>query len=212
MATVDLENDFVVPVGIDEAWGLLNDLQAIAPCMPGAVLREADGDEYRGDLSLKVGPIAASYSGVARIVESRVDDRTVVIDARGTGKQGRAAAEITVSLREMEVGTAVLVRTALELGGRLAQFGRTGTMAEISERMIETFAGNLARQISAGGADPRSAGETEGESEGSLDVAALLRSSPAVQRGLTVALAAALVGALVGARCWSRRRGLVGDT
>ena len=45
---MELSNEFGVPVGIDEAWGLLTDDELIAPCMPGAELTEIEGDEYRG--------------------------------------------------------------------------------------------------------------------------------------------------------------------
>ena len=56
---------------IADAWPLLLDIERIAPCMPGAQLQEVDGDEYRGIVKVKVGPITAQYRGVARARRGR---------------------------------------------------------------------------------------------------------------------------------------------
>ena len=48
-------------VPVDEAWRVLLDVERIAPCMPGAQLQEVEGDEYRGIVKVKVGPITAQY-------------------------------------------------------------------------------------------------------------------------------------------------------
>ena len=77
-----IEDEFRVDVPIDEAWKVLLDVERIAPCMPGAQLQEIEGDEYRGIVKIKVGPITAQYKGAARIVEA--DEK----DAQG-GAQGR---------------------------------------------------------------------------------------------------------------------------
>src|SRR5205807_354915 len=45
---MELTHEFSVPVGIVQAWAVLTDVERIAPCMPGAELREVEGDEYRG--------------------------------------------------------------------------------------------------------------------------------------------------------------------
>ena len=78
-----LENEFRVDVPVEEAWRVLLDVERIAPCMPGAQLREVEGDEYRGIVKVKVGPITAQYKGVARITESDDANHRVVIRAEG---------------------------------------------------------------------------------------------------------------------------------
>ncbi len=69
----------------------------IAPCLPGAQLQEVEGDEYRGIVKVKVGPITAQYKGEATFVESDPDARRVVLRAEGreTRGQGNATAVIT---------------------------------------------------------------------------------------------------------------------
>ena len=78
-----IEDEFRVAVPVDEAWKVLLDVERIAPCMPGAQLQEIEGDEYRGIVKVKVGPITAQYKGAARIVEAREPDHTLVLKAEG---------------------------------------------------------------------------------------------------------------------------------
>ena len=50
---MELTNDFVIDRNIEETWTILNDLEFIAPCMPGAQLTEIEGEEYRGLVKIK---------------------------------------------------------------------------------------------------------------------------------------------------------------
>ena len=52
-----LHNEFTVPVPVDRAWEVLLDLERVAPCLPGAQLHGADGSEYRGQMTIKLGPV-----------------------------------------------------------------------------------------------------------------------------------------------------------
>ncbi len=62
---MELTNEFQVGVPPAAAWEILTDVERIAPCMPGAQLQEIHGDEYKGVVKVKVGPITAQYKGVA---------------------------------------------------------------------------------------------------------------------------------------------------
>src|ERR1700752_2686063 len=98
---MEISDSFRVRTPIDETWKVLLDVERIAPCMPGAQLQEVEGDEYRGIVKVKVGPITAQYKGVARIVEADEDAGRIVIRAEGrdTRGQGNAAANVTATLR-----------------------------------------------------------------------------------------------------------------
>jgi carbon monoxide dehydrogenase subunit G len=112
---MELSNEFVVPVGVDEAWVLLTDVERIAPCMPGAQLTEIEGDEYRGVVKVKVGPITAQYKGKATFVEKDDAAHKAVLRAEGrdTRGQGNANATITATLVTENGGTRVTVVTDL---------------------------------------------------------------------------------------------------
>ena len=58
---MELNNDFEVSAPIEKVWEVINDVELIAPCLPGAQLEEVENDEYRGFVKVKVGPITAQY-------------------------------------------------------------------------------------------------------------------------------------------------------
>src|SRR3954466_5302467 len=148
-----LENEFTVPASIDEAWAFLLDVPRVAPCLPGATVEDAGGEdgEYQGTMKIKIGPISASYKGTVRIQESdeaahRVAMRAQAKDARG---QGTAAATITSSMEETAEGTKVHVETDMRVTGPAAQFGR-GVMQDVSAKLMTRFADCLAQEIGSG--------------------------------------------------------------
>ena len=167
---MELSNEFVVPVAVDEAWVLLTDVERIAPCMPGAELQEIDGDEYRGIVKVKVGPITAQYKGKATFVEKDDAAHKAVLRAEGrdTRGQGNANATITASLVAEGTGTRVTVVTDLAITGRAAQFGR-GVMADVSTKLLGQFVSCLEKNVLAAGAQapaaPAAATAAPGETE-----------------------------------------------
>lgn len=147
---MELVNTFVVPRPIDLTWAVLTDVERIAPCMPGAQLREVDGDTYHGSVKVKVGPIVAQFNGQARFTELDVAAHRAVLTARGkeTGGRSLASALVTAQLTDEGDVTRIDVTTDLTLSGRLAQFGR-GAFAEISTKLINQFADQLERTVLA---------------------------------------------------------------
>ena len=80
---MDLTNEFEVAVGVERAWAVLTDLERLAPCLPGAQLKEVEGDEYRGAVKIKVGPITTSYDGAIRFLERDEPAHRMVLKAEG---------------------------------------------------------------------------------------------------------------------------------
>jgi uncharacterized protein len=137
---MELTNDFRVDVSVPEAWKVLTDLERIAPMMPGAKLTEVEGDEYRGAVKVKVGPITAEYKGKANFVERDEQAGRVVLRASGRDSrgQGNASALITATMTPEGEGTHVSVVTDLTISGKVAQFGR-GVLAEVSAKLLGQF-------------------------------------------------------------------------
>ena len=146
-----IEDNFRVEVPIEEAWKVLLDLERIAPCLPGAQLTEVEGDEYRGTVKIKVGPITAQYKGVAKIEEADEANHKVVLQAEGrdTRGQGNASATVTATLVPDGGATTVNIDTDLNITGKVAQFGR-GVMADVSSKLLGQFAENLQRDVLSG--------------------------------------------------------------
>jgi carbon monoxide dehydrogenase subunit G len=145
---MELTNQFRVSVPIDDAWAVLTDLEQIAPCMPGAELQEVEGDEYRGIVKVKVGPITAQYKGSARFVEKDDDRHRAVLqaDGRDTRGQGNASATVVATATADDGGTSVSIVTELSITGKVAQFGRS-IMSDVSTKMLGEFADRLEANV-----------------------------------------------------------------
>ena len=137
---MELTNEFHVPVPLSRAWEVLTDVERIAPCMPGAQLEEVEGNEYRGGVKIKVGPITAQYKGKATFIEKDDANHKAVLKAEGrdTKGQGNASALVTATLVSSGSGTDVKVHTELTVTGKVAQFGR-GVMQDVSKKLLEQF-------------------------------------------------------------------------
>jgi carbon monoxide dehydrogenase subunit G len=146
---VELNNEFEVDRPIDETWVVLTDVERIAPCLPGAQLQEVEGDEYRGIVKVKVGPITAQYKGKATFVEKDDDAHKAVLKAEGRDSRGQGNASALITAQLTEVGgnrTRVTVNTDLTVTGKVAQFGR-GVMGEVSEKLLGQFVQNLETSV-----------------------------------------------------------------
>jgi carbon monoxide dehydrogenase subunit G len=148
---MDLNHEFTVNVPVAEAWAILTDLERIAPCLPGAQLTEVEGDTYRGQVKIKVGPILAQFKGQASFV-SRDDvahKATLKGEGRDTTGKGNASAMITAELTSVTpTSTKCSVHTDLTISGKVAQFGR-GALADVSDKLLAQFSENLNQLISA---------------------------------------------------------------
>jgi uncharacterized protein len=127
---------------------VLTDLERIAPCMPGAELQEVEGDEYRGIVKVKVGPISAQYKGSARFIEKDDEQHRAVLLAEGrdTRGQGNASATVTAIATPDDLGTTVSLVTELSITGKVAQFGRS-IMGDVSAKMLGEFADRLEANV-----------------------------------------------------------------
>lgn len=148
---MELSNEFEVAAPLEQAWAVLTDLERIAPCLPGAQLQEVEGDEYRGIVKIKVGPITAQYKGSAKFVEKDDEKHRAVLSANGrdTRGQGNASAAITAELEARGDRTHVSVLTDLTITGKVAQFGR-GVIGDVSAKLLDQFVRNLETTVLAG--------------------------------------------------------------
>ncbi len=142
---MELINEFTVNVPIEKAWVTLTDVELIAPCLPGAQLQEVEGETYRGQVKVKVGPILAQFKGEAHFVEKDDVNHKAVLRGKGRdlGGKGNADALITAQLTEAtSSSTKVVVTTDLNITGKVAQFGR-GALADVSNKLLVQFVDNL---------------------------------------------------------------------
>jgi uncharacterized protein len=170
---MQLEHSFTVPVGVEEAFRVLRDIERIGPCMPGATITSVEGEEFAGKVKVKVGPMQVTYQGTAQFVEVDEARHSATIEAKGKEARGpgTANATITATCTETDGATTVRVVTDLAITGKPAQFGR-GVMADVGDKLLGKFADCLAEELSDEHEDvledqaPDAAAEAAGEQAG----------------------------------------------
>jgi carbon monoxide dehydrogenase subunit G len=162
---MQFSNSFNVSLPPADAWRMLMNIPAIAPCMPGAELTEVvDPETYKGKVAVRMGPVVLAFAGTAKFEERDDTAHTARVKAQGTDSKGRGGASATASFRlePNGSGSKVLIDTDLNLSGSVAQYGRSAGMIQtIAAQLINQFAKSLEKQIAAStdaqGADAASA-------------------------------------------------------
>jgi carbon monoxide dehydrogenase subunit G len=197
------ENEFAVPAPIDEVWNTLLDVERVAPCMPGAEVLERVGDDaYKVGVTVKVGPISMTYRGEVQIVErdEQAHRATMRVKAKEARGQGTADARAQMTLAEQSNGTDVTIDTEVQLSGKVAAMGQ-GVIADVSGKLVETFAENLAAMLADGEAAGGAAAGSGGAPTATTTVSAPTvapRPSPARSTVPVGKIAAAVIAGRLG--------------
>jgi carbon monoxide dehydrogenase subunit G len=214
---VKLTTNFSVPAPVPKAWEALLDLERVARLFPGATLEGGEGDEYRGSVRVKLGPMSVEYRGVARFTERDESSRRVVIEARGRETRGAGMANATVVtvLSPSGGGSAVSVDVDLAVSGRPAQLG-AGVINDVAQRLVQEFSARLAADLTEPapvGLSQEPGRPTEPEEPEVLNLGPILMRTVG-RRALPILIGVALLGLgwVLGRACsgW-RRSGGAGD-
>jgi carbon monoxide dehydrogenase subunit G len=147
-----LENSFDVPIGIAETWAALIDIERIIPCMPGAALTEVvDESTYKGTVSIRLGPVALTFNGTAKIEEADASVYRALVKTKGSDTKGRGnvAADVAFFLQPRGDATNVQIETDLRLSGTVAQYGRgAGMISDVASHWVDQFARCLHTMLS----------------------------------------------------------------
>ncbi|SDH06470.1 carbon-monoxide dehydrogenase small subunit [Bradyrhizobium sp. Rc2d] len=150
-ATV-LDQRFTLPHAPAQVFAKFDDIGGIASCLPGVSLTAPPRPErVKGSISVRLGPIAASFEGAARVERdpATLSGRIVGI---GTDQRSHSATqgEIRYRLLPLEGGAATAVELSIgyTLTGILAQVGRPGLVRDLAKRLVAEFAANLDRHMS----------------------------------------------------------------
>ncbi len=149
-----MENTFVVPAPVDDAWRFLIDMPRVVPCMPGTELTEAlDERRFRATARLRVGPVELAFGGEGELYDVDAVSHTAKLRAKGRDTKGRGAfqAEMVFGLTPRGAETVARVDTDLTMSGSVAQYGRgAGIVKGVAEQLTAQFAQNLSARITAG--------------------------------------------------------------
>jgi len=153
-ATV-LEQHFTVAHPPEQVFAMFGDIAAVAACLPGASLTAPPAPErVEGAIRVKIGPIAATFQGAARVERNPVDVSGRIVGI-GNDRRSRSSTqgEIRYRLVPAGQGTRVDLSIGYTLTGMLAQVGRPGLVRDLAARLIAEFAGNLDRRLSGAPTD-----------------------------------------------------------
>src|SRR5919109_2033229 len=157
------ENQFDVDAPIERVWETVLDVERVAPTVPGAQVLERTGDDaYKVAIRVKVGPMSMTYSGEVEITERDDAEHRAVMKARAKESrgQGTADADVTMVLAGRDGGTSATVTTDVQLSGKVATMGQ-GVLQDVSRRLVDTFAANLAAMLERGEAEAPAAAAAE---------------------------------------------------
>jgi carbon-monoxide dehydrogenase small subunit len=149
-----IEDEVVVKHPVDAVWAAFADMPAVAACLPGAEIAEANGNAVKGRVTVKFGPMRAAFAGTAALERDEAAKRGVI---RGAGQDAlsssRARGDIAYRLSDAGGGaTRIAISIDYSLQGPLAQFSRGGLVKELVGRMVAQFGTNLDAHL--GGSTP----------------------------------------------------------
>ena len=153
---MQIEKSFVVRAPSSAVWSFLIDPYRVASCLPGAAITEKVSDqEYKGTMTVKVGPVTAAYRGKLRF--ERLDEAAGEAELSGSGQEtkGKGGADMRMTSRVVARAadeTEVTVVSDVNVFGILAQFGR-GMIQDVSDQMFQKFSDAMRRQLESQGAD-----------------------------------------------------------
>jgi len=157
-----------MPASADTTWVLLQDIVAVAGCMPGASISErVDASHYKGNVSVKFGPASMSFRGEVEVKTVDAASRTLRLIGKGTDSIGSSGAsmDLTARIEAVDARACNLVGTSeVTMSGKAAAFGGR-MMNSVADQVLKQFAANFAAKVQAL-QPPGSGGSTSNASAG----------------------------------------------
>jgi carbon monoxide dehydrogenase subunit G len=147
---VQIEKTFPMPASAEVSWQLLQDIVAVAACMPGARITERlDDTHYKGTVTIRVGPATLSFRGDIEVRELDPATRTLRVIGKGSDTTGTSAAslDLTARMEAAEGGQSNLVgKSEASVSGKAAAFGGR-MMNSVADQILKEFAANFAARV-----------------------------------------------------------------
>ncbi|MEJ2004255.1 MAG: SRPBCC family protein [Cyclobacteriaceae bacterium] len=136
---------FTLEEPIEKVWAGLSNPVQISGCVPGAAITEQiDETNYKGEVSLKFGPVKSKYDGQITIDEMDNENHTMVLKGKGLDSKGKGSAEMTMNggAKKVDGGTEVDFKMLVNIQGTLAQIG-SRLINDVSEQLMNQFIENF---------------------------------------------------------------------
>lgn len=147
---VQLEKSFALGAPAAAAWTLLQDLEAVAGCMPGARITERVDDRHvKGTITVKLGPASLVFRGEVEVKDIDPAARSLFLQGRGTDNTGTsgAAMDLRAHVEDDGPGACRLEGTSeVSVSGKAATFGGR-LMTAVADQLMQKFAANFAERL-----------------------------------------------------------------
>jgi carbon monoxide dehydrogenase subunit G len=148
---VQIDKTYPLPCSAEIAWEFLQNVEAVAACMPGAKITErVDADRYKGTLTTKVGPATMSFRGEVQMMDVDATARSLRLLGKGTDSTGSSGASMNLTARIETAGGGLCTlvgMSELSMSGKAAAFGGR-MMNTVADQILKQFADNFAAQVS----------------------------------------------------------------
>src|ERR1044072_419520 len=139
-----INSDFEVPAPVDKVWDYLLDVPRMAPNLPGTELTDViDEDNYRGRVTIKMGPVSMRFAGDVEIVERDEAARRAVINAAGADERGRGQASMVLTATLAKAGSGT--KGGLAPGAQAARSLRTAATSVLGAQFARNAADDIPR-------------------------------------------------------------------
>lgn len=147
---VAFERTFALPAAADEAWRLLEDLERVAGCMPGARITErVDERHFKGTVAVRFGPASLNFRGELEVLALESASRTLRLRGTGTDASGGSGAslDLTARIEAKDASSSALTgRGEASLSGKAASFGAR-VADPVAQQVLTQFAGNFSAEL-----------------------------------------------------------------
>ena len=149
---VQLDKTFPMPSSPAIAWQFLQDVEAVAGCMPGAQLTEQLSEtSHKGTVTVKLGPATMSFRGEVEVRDVDQATQSLRLIGKGTDKSGNSGVSMNLLARieAVDGGLSQLVGSSeVSVSGKAAAFG--GRMMDaVADKISLQFADNFAAEVAA---------------------------------------------------------------
>jgi uncharacterized protein len=161
---MNINGEIVISAPRSKVWLALNDPEILARCIEGCdSLEKVSDQEFNGQVTAKIGPVKASFSGAVTL-SNIVPDISYTISGEGKGGvAGFAKGGADVALEDVDDGKATLLRytARANVGGKLAQLGSRLIEATAKSQADKFFAALAVELAPAAAAAPAAIPATE---------------------------------------------------
>lgn len=149
---VQLEKTYPMPCTAEVAWEFLQNVEAVAACMPGAKITErVAANRYTGTVTVKVGPATMSFRGEVEMKDVDQAARSLRLLGKGTDSTGSSGVSMNLAARvEAADGTRcnLIGSSEVSMSGKAAAFGGR-MMNTVADQILKQFADNFSTQVAA---------------------------------------------------------------